>query len=237
MPRGTTSLYVPSPSSRSSDNLNRAQRTRLTWYFDHPKHARYQTDSLDFWLLKRGLLTHEIRGSSRILSLTSEGLQAALHNGSTLVERHKPHDTLAERFALYLRDHQRITWTNIKLKIYHEGKKRTVRPDVFSLVTTYRESKSKPLVHEIKVSRADFLQSLRKPSIRVYQHIAERVYYVVPKGMVRKSEVPDPFGLYVETAPGRFKLVKVARKHTPRPYTYRMWMALMLKGGKHQSML
>lgn len=63
-------------------------------------------------------------------------------------------------------------------------------------------------IYEIKVSRSDFLQDNK---YHLYKQYCHEMYFAVPKGLVKKEEVPDDVGLmyyYPET--GAFRTVKKA---------------------------
>ena len=112
----------------------------------------------------------------------------------------------------------------------HEGKWVMARPDVFSVRHTTVEAYLAPVVHEIKVSRADLMGDLCNPAKReAYLGLAQRVYYVLAAGIARPDEVPTSCGVIVEQADcDDGKLLQVrpapARAFTPLPFA--MWMAL-----------
>ena len=62
------------------------------------------------------------------------------------------------------------------------------RPDVFSVRHTSVESYLQPMVHEVKVSRADLLSDLRHDAKREsYQWLSCETYYVFPAGNCRAA--------------------------------------------------
>lgn len=112
-----------------------------------------------------------------------------------------------------------------------EGGRQAVRPDVFSLVITYDETRINPCVHEVKVSRADFLADVARPEKRAaYAQLAKVVYYAAPAGMIRADEVPDGCGLLEEVAIGVFKVGKRPKKRRVG-LTPHQFMNLILKPG------
>jgi hypothetical protein len=63
---------------------------------------------------------------------------------------------------------------------------RMARPDVFSVRHTSVEDYLQPMVHEVKVSRADLLSDLRHAAKREsYQWLSCETYYVFPAGVCR----------------------------------------------------
>lgn len=89
-----------------------------------------------------------------------------------------------------------------------------------------------PVVHEVKVSRADFLADLAKPQKRAgYARFSEAFFYVAPGGMIKPEEIPDGCGLLEERTPGDFTFVKRAKRKKVE-LTARDFMNLILKPGE-----
>jgi len=217
----------------SASNLTRKHYTRLRWYFRAPDGAASRADNDDLDLAALGLIERrEYVGGSVYFRITQAGQQALAEENAREIERRSPHHELAQRLAEWLRGQGRITWENIELLIYLEsGGKQAVRPDVFSLMTTLNPEKISPVVHEVKVSRADFLADLAKPEKRTgYAKIAEAVYYVAPAGIIYSSDIPPGCGLLLEHEPGRFELV-VKAKRAKIKLSDRHFMKLVLKPG------
>lgn len=106
---------------------------------------------------------------------------------------------------------------------------RMARPDIFSIRNTTVEAYLRPMVHEIKVSRADLLSDLRHEAKRqAYQWLSCECYYVFPAGIAEPAEVPEAFGVWLlhgDLDTGRLELARPAR-HTPRTLPFAVWMAL-----------
>ena len=106
---------------------------------------------------------------------------------------------------------------------------RIARPDVFSVRRTSVEGYLQPMVHEVKVSRADLLSDLRHAAKREsYQWLSCETYYVLPAGVAEPQEIPDAFGVWLLTGPvesGTLELVRPAR-HQPCKLPFPVWMAL-----------
>ena len=106
---------------------------------------------------------------------------------------------------------------------------RMARPDLFSVRHTSVEAYLQPMVHEVKVSRADLLSDLRHAAKREsYRWLSCETYYVFPAGVAEPDEVPPEFGVWVldgtiET--GTLELVRLAR-HAPCELPFAVWMAL-----------
>ena len=106
---------------------------------------------------------------------------------------------------------------------------RMARPDVFSVRRTSVEDYLRPMVHEVKVSRADLLSDLRHAAKREsYQWLSCETCYVLPAGLAEPHEIPPAFGVWllhgaVDT--GTLELVRPAR-HTTCKLPFSVWMAL-----------
>lgn len=110
-----------------------------------------------------------------------------------------------------------------------KGLWRMARPDVFSVRNTTVEAYLQPMVHEIKVSRADLLSDLRNPAKReAYRWLCSACYYVFPVGIAQPNEIPEEFGVWVlhgDVDSGRLEQLRPAR-HSPCKLPFAVWMAL-----------
>ena len=106
---------------------------------------------------------------------------------------------------------------------------RIARPDVFSVRHTSVEDYLQPMIHEVKVSRADLLSDLRHAAKREsYRWLSCETYYVFPAGVAEPDEVPQEFGVWVLNGTiesGKLDLVRPAR-HAPCKLPFAAWMAL-----------
>lgn len=106
---------------------------------------------------------------------------------------------------------------------------RIARPDVFSIRNTSVAHYLFPMVHEIKVSRADLLSDLRNPSKReAYRWLSCETFYVFPVGLADAEEIPADFGILTLVGSlddGKFEMLRPAR-HAPRTLPFGVWMAL-----------
>lgn len=170
------------------------------------------------------------------LRITQAGIEALHAESLREKTRRQPHHDLAERLADWLRDLGRVTWTNVEFKVeLEDGGRRPVRPDVFSLARTLTPERINPTVHEVKVSRSDFLADLANPEKRGgYATFSEVLYYAAPEGIIDPTELPAGIGLVVETTSGDFKVV---RKPKRRPIVIGTchFMNLILKPGISKS--
>ena len=106
---------------------------------------------------------------------------------------------------------------------------RMARPDVFSVRNTSVEAYLQPVVHEIKVSRADLFSDLRHAAKRAsYQWLCCECHYVFPAGMAQPEELPLDLGVWVihgEIDTGRLEQLRPAR-HNSCTLPFPVWLSL-----------
>jgi hypothetical protein len=98
-------------------------------------------------------------------------------------------------------------------------------PDVYSIRHTTVEAYLEPLVHEIKVNRADLLSDLRHEAKRAaYLALSGECWYVIRLGIAQPQEIPPEFGVMLAGDAG----LDVARPAPKRPMqmSFGLWMAL-----------
>ncbi|WP_225031033.1 hypothetical protein [Paraburkholderia sp. XV] len=214
--------------------LSRQHYKRLRFYWQgRANGGAGMTDGIDLDLAALGLVERfERLGSGVCFRIMQAGEQELAAEKAREVERRKPHHDLAGRVAAWRRDNGRVTWENVELLVDLEtGGRQAIRPDVFSMATTYDAKRINPCVDEVKVSRADFLADVARAEKRAgYARIAEVVYYVVPAGTAEASEVPVECGLIVERELGAFEVVKRPKKRSVALTTHH-FMNLILKPG------
>lgn len=108
-------------------------------------------------------------------------------------------------------------------------------PDVFSIRRSSVEAYLEPVVHEIKVSRADLLCDLRKPAKRAaYMEMAGTVWYVLgedTKGrpIAKPEEVPPECGV-LQVERGSLVVARNAPRRAVERLPFHVWMALAQAG-------
>ncbi|MGA4422876.1 hypothetical protein ACI2UY_22310 [Ralstonia nicotianae] len=190
-------------------------------------------DNIDLDLVAAGFIARMDRQFGGAQFVITHAGELELHEEKQReITRRKPHHELAGRLAAWLRDQSRVTWENIELLVdLPTGGRQAIRPDVFSMSTTYDAKRINPCVHEVKVSRSDFLADLAKPEKRGgYAAISEVMYYVAPAGIVDVGEVPPDCGLVVESGVGVFDVLKRPKKRRVELTTHH-FMNLILKPG------
>lgn len=106
---------------------------------------------------------------------------------------------------------------------------RQTRPDLFSVRHTSKPAYLQPMVHEVKVSRADLLSDLRHAAKRnAYQWLCSECHYVFPHGVAEPQELPEALGVWMlhgDIDTGRLEMLRPA-KHTPCTIPFDVWMAM-----------
>jgi len=88
------------------------------------------------------------------------------------------------------------------------------RADILAMKPSYR--KAQVTIFEVKVSRSDFLADVNAGKYRGYLEHCERLSFATPKGMIKKSEVPEGCGLVTHND-NRWHTVKAARVREYEP--------------------
>jgi len=196
-------------------------------------------DGVEIELLAAGLLerVRDLDGRET-LRLTERGIAHAAQSQRANRSALSAHEALVEQVARELTRSGRIAWRGLSLRarlapLEPGGMPRwcIAKPDVFSIRNTSVEAYAQPVVHEVKVSRADLLGDLRKGDKRAaYLDLGGECWYVLgndAKGrcIATPNEVPADCGVLVQEG-GR---LTVARAAVHRPVTripFSVWLAL-----------
>ena len=188
-------------------------------------------DALELELLAAGLLTRQWDSDGReTLRVTDAGiaLLAATHQRNQAA--FGAHEALVQRVALEMQRAGRVVWRALSLRaplpVEGGGTAWAVAmPDVFSIRHTTVEDYVEPIVHEIKVSRADLLSDLRRANKgAAYRALASQCWYVLREGIAEPDEVPVEFGVLI----ARGETLDVARAAPRRAMRlpFPVWMVL-----------
>jgi hypothetical protein len=169
-------------------------------------------DNLELDLLTLGLIERAGSQCERIV-VTDAGVRALAqrldHNRHSIDD----HDALLARVARELRAQRRLVFTNLTLRARIEERWVVSRPDLFSLRDVAYSDHLHPVIHEVKVRRADLLCDLRDGAKRAgYQALSAAFYYVIAEGIAEPAEIPSDCGLIIATCDG----LVPARQPTPR---------------------
>ena len=188
-------------------------------------------DLVELDLLAAGLLQRQWDDQGReTLRVTDDGIQVLAAKRRRNQAAHNEHEALVERVALDMQRAGRVVWRGLSLRAplaAEDGQTQWVMamPDVFSIRHTTVEDYVEPVVHEIKVSRADLLSDLRKPSKGLaYAALASQCWYVVKEGIAKPSDVPEAYGLMEARGVALEVLRPAPRRPMRLPFT--AWMVL-----------
>ncbi len=193
-------------------------------------------DMVEAELLLAGALarTHDAQGRET-LQVTDAGLALI----AAAVQRHRGarsrHEALVARVAREMQRQGRVVWRGLSLRAPpHAGTAEgggwsVAMPDVFSIRHTTVEDHVEPVVHEIKVHRADLLSDLRKAAKReAYRAIASQCWYVLQAGIGTADEIPADYGVIWAHGEGDAAQLEVLRPAPARAMRlpFMAWMAL-----------
>ena len=197
-------------------------------------------DAIEVDLLAAGLL-ERVRSAQghETVRVTERGIS---HIASVLVVNRtamSAHEALVERVAREMTRGGRIAWRGLSLRARLPPKEEggqprwcIARPDVFSIRNTSVEAYAHPVVHEIKVSRADLLGDLKKPDKRAaYLDLGGECWYVLGNDargrcIARPDEVPEGCGVLVQDEGGRLVVARAALHRPVERIPFGVWMAL-----------
>ena len=195
-------------------------------------------DSVEVELLAAGLLDRakEPSGHDKV-RLTHAGIQFLAQAFHSNRQSRSAHEALVERVAQQMLRDGRIVWTDlsIRARLPTEPEERTrwkvCMPDVFSIRNTTVAGYLEPVVHEIKVSRADLLGDLKSKDKRdAYLDAGGQCWYVLGcdrKGqpIAQSDEIPLECGVMV-LQNERLEVLRNAPKRAVVDLPFALWMVL-----------
>jgi hypothetical protein len=193
---------------------------------------------LEVELLAAGLLSREQASSGHeTLRVTDAGVQLL---ATTLTDNRRAfsaHEALVERVARDMARAGRVTWRGLALRaqVPSEDESKPLRwcvakPDVFSIRNTSVATYVDPIVHEVKVRRADLLSDLKNESKRAAYLDLGECWYVLGcdargKPIATADEVPPECGVMLFEG-GRFTVARAAPRRSRSDLPFGVWMAL-----------
>jgi hypothetical protein len=188
-------------------------------------------DPIELDLLAAGLLSRQWDSDGReTLRVTDAGIQLLAEARVRNQAARSAHEALVERVADLMLRSGRVAWRGLGLRaplVAEDGRTRwtMAMPDVFSIRLTSLEDHVEPVVHEVKVSRADLLSDLRRPAKgQAYLALASQCWYVVRPGIATEADVPPLFGL-IEARDQGLEVLRPAQRRPVR-LAFSTWMSL-----------
>lgn len=213
-----------------SPRLSRVHQRRLRSYY---RSAGWPCqDAVEIDLLAAGLIVREVHGAGpETIRVTEEGLRAIAAALDGNRKSRDAHEDLVLQVAQHLATEGRLVFRGLTLRAHCEGTWRGCRPDVYSIRNTTMLKHTRPVIHEVKVSRADLFSDVNNAAKRsAYQALSSEFYYVMPAGLAQLSEVPFDCGvLYAEG--GKLVMGRPA-EHRPVMPGFGEWMAIARRGAE-----
>lgn len=195
-------------------------------------------DPLEIELLAAGMLDRVRTGNGHeSLRVTEAGVHLLAQTLARNRAAMSAHEALVERVAQEMGRAGRIAWRGLSLRAQVPCDEAArplrwciARPDVFSIRNTSVEEYAEPLVHEVKVRRADLLSDLRQDAKRASYRDLGECWYVLGSDargrcIAAADEVPAECGVLVLEG-GRLQVARPAPKRPRRPLPFGTWMAL-----------
>jgi hypothetical protein len=183
-------------------------------------------DVIEIELLAAGLLerVRDLYGRES-LRVTDAGVQLLAQTLQRNRAARDAHEALVARVALEMQRSGRVVWRGLSLRAPVAGEEAgatawvMAMPDVFSIRHTTVEDYVEPIVHEIKVRRADLQSDLRQTRKReAYLALGSQCWYVLKSGIADPHEVPPECGV-------RLGVARAAPRRAMR-LAFGTWMAL-----------
>jgi hypothetical protein len=183
-------------------------------------------DAIEVELLAAGLLERVPQPSGHeTVRVTDAGIAAIADTLARNRARRDAHEALVERVAREMTRAGRIAWRALSLRAKVGEAWTMAMPDVFSIRHTTVEAYLEPVVHEVKVRRADLLGDLRQPGKRAaYLQMAGECWYVIRAGIARADEIPPECGVLVANETSLDVARPAPRRAMRLPFD--AWMAL-----------
>lgn len=183
-------------------------------------------DMLEVELLAAGLLERRSGPlGHETLRVTDAGVALIAETLRRNRARRDAHEGLVERIAREMTRAGRIAWRGLSLRAKVGEAWAIAMPDVFSIRHTTVEAYLEPVVHEVKVHRADLLSDLRSPSKRAaYLQLSSECWYAIRAGIASPAEIPLEFGVLVADG-DQLEVVRPAPKR-PMQMSFGLWMSL-----------
>jgi hypothetical protein len=195
-------------------------------------------DVVEIELLAAGLLERMTASTGHdYVRVTDAGIQYLAGAAQNNREVFSAHEALVNEVAQTMIRDGRLVWTNLSLRARLPAQAdlparwKMSRPDVFSIRNSSVQAYLEPIVHEIKVSRADLLGDLKRTDKRnAYLDVGGQCWYVLGsdfrgKAIGEPDEVPIECGVMV-CLDTKLEVVRMAPKRPSPQLPFGVWMAL-----------
>lgn len=195
-------------------------------------------DPLEIELLASGLLERVLAPSGHeCLRVTQAGIEVLAGTLRGNRARLSAHEELVERVAREMTRSGRVAWRGLSLRAQvpcaDEGKPLQwcmCKPDVFSIRNTSVAEYVEPVVHEVKVRRADLLADLRQEAKRAAYLDLGECWYVLGndakgRSIGKPEEIPEGCGVML-LQQDRLVVVRPAARARRAAIPFGVWMAL-----------
>ncbi len=188
-------------------------------------------DLIEVELLAIGLLSRERDAAGRdSVRVTDAGIAVLAQTLQGNRAARDEHEALVARVAREMQRAGRVVWRGLSLRArVGEGDEAgwaMAMPDVYSIRHTSVEDYLEPMVHEIKVRRADLLADLRRPAKgEAYRWLGGECWYVIRAGIARPEEIPAVYGVLLAAPDGALVVARPAPRRGMR-LPFAVWMAL-----------
>jgi hypothetical protein len=188
--------------------------------------------------LAAGLLERVTTESGHeVVRVTDAGIQHLASATQGNRQARSAHETLVNTVVESMLRDGRIAWTGLSLRAKvavvgtEEAHWKMCQPDVFSIRNSSRQDYLEPVVHEIKVSRADLLGDLKRSEKRgAYLDVGGQCWYVLGcdrsgHPIAKPNEIPVECGVMVFQN-NQFEVTRMAPKRAVRELPFYVWMEL-----------
>ncbi len=201
-------------------------------------------DVIEIELLAAGLLERTGSDAACSVRVTDKGITYLASTAHSNRKVFTAHEALVQQVARTMHYDGRLVWTNLELRAWvskktleddKAGQWKMCRPDVFSIRNSSKPHYLEPVVHEIKVSRADLMGDLKKPEKRAaYLDVGGQCRYVLGrdakgKPIAEPEEVPLECGVLLAGA-DRMEVLRGAPKRAVENLPFGVWMSLVKAG-------
>jgi len=183
-------------------------------------------DLVEVELLAGGLLERVRHASGHeTLRVTDAGVACIAQTLQRNRAARDAHESLVERVAREMVRSGRLAWRGLGLRAKVGDAWTMAMPDVFSIRNTTVEDYLEPVVHEIKVRRADLLADLKREAKRAaYLQLCGECWYVIRDGIAHADEIPRECGVLV-ALDGGLDVARPAPRRAMR-LPFQAWMVL-----------